>query len=159
MTQLDADRRDEATSRTIAFVNYGLLFAGIFFAGVPAVIAVVIAYAQRDAATPLIRSHHNFQIRVFWIAFAITLAAGVCFLGAVVNLVRVLVELAQMQSWNGFEGVHLDLSQLSLHPVMVGLLLGSLGLTALAALWLTAAPAFGLIRLASDRPISQERRS
>lgn len=159
MTQLDADRRDEATTRTIAFVNYGLLFAGIFFAGVPAVIAVVIAYAQRDTATALIRSHHNFQIRIFWIAFAITLTAGICFLGAIVNLVRVLVELAHLQSWNGFEGVRIDLSQLPLDAAMVGLLLGSLGLTALAALWLTAAPAFGLIRLASDRPIGQERQS
>jgi uncharacterized membrane protein len=59
--------------RNLALVNYGLLFASVFFAGVPALIAVVLAYTQRDQAANAIRSHYNFQIRIFWIAFALTL--------------------------------------------------------------------------------------
>ena len=76
-----AERAD--TAENLAMIAYGLLFASIFFAGAPALIAVVIAYSQRREAPTRIRSHFDFQIKVFWAAFALTLAAASCGLAGV----------------------------------------------------------------------------
>jgi uncharacterized membrane protein len=51
--------------RTIATVNYALYIAA-FFTGVTALIGVVLAYARRGNASPLVRSHLDWQIRIFW---------------------------------------------------------------------------------------------
>ena len=40
------------SARNLAFINYALLFSAVFFAGVPALIAAIIAYSQRDEAPP-----------------------------------------------------------------------------------------------------------
>ena len=96
----DAGRaRQGETARNLALVNYGLLFAAIFFAGVPALIAVIIAYVQRDEAPARIRSHHDYQIRIFWVAFALTLAAGVAFLTALVSGLSELIAYTRMNGW------------------------------------------------------------
>jgi len=141
------------TARNLALVNYGLLFAAVFFAGVPALIAVIIAYAQRDEALPTLRSHYDFQVRIFWVAFALTLAAGVCFLAAIVNGVAELLEFTRANGWESFDTIQIDLSRLSIDGTIVGLVVASLVLTFLGAIWLVAAPAFGFIRLASERGI------
>lgn len=152
-----ADRGGE-TARNLALVNYGLLFAAIFFAGVPALIAVIIAYAQRDEATPTLRSHHDFQIRIFWVAFALTLAAGICFLAAIVNGVAELFEFTRANGWDSLDTISIDLSRLTIDGAIVGLVVASIVLTFLSAIWLIAAPAFGFIRLASERGIGHHAR-
>ena len=44
---------------------YLLFFAGFVIAPA-ALVAVVLAYVNRDDATPLARSHYDFQIATFW---------------------------------------------------------------------------------------------
>ncbi|WP_374570194.1 hypothetical protein [Phenylobacterium sp.] len=153
MTSDSSVGRANETARNLALVNYGLLFAAIFFAGVPALIAVIIAYAQRDECDPKLRSHHDFQIRIFWVAFALTLAAGICFLAALVSGVAELFQYTQANGWDTLGEIRIDLSQLTIDGAIVGLVVASLVLTFLCAVWLIAAPAFGFIRLASERGI------
>lgn len=158
MTSQPASVRAADTARNLALVNYGLLFAAVFFAGVPALIAVIIAYAQRDEAPPTLRSHHDFQIKIFWVAFALTLAAGICFLAAIVNGVGALLEFTRANGWDTFDTIQIDLSQLSIDGTIVGLVVASIIFTFLGAVWLIAAPAFGFIRLASERGIGHHAR-
>lgn len=151
----ESSRSSGDTARSLAMVNYGLLFAAVFFAGVPALIAVIIAYAQRDNTPPAIRSHHDFQIRIFWVAFSLTLAAGVCFLALLMLGLSSLVEFSQVNGIQGWDTVTLDLSRLTIDGTMIGLIVGGIVLSSLSLIWLVAAPAFGFIRLASERGIGQ----
>lgn len=149
--------RGPQAARNLALVNYGLLFAAIFFAGVPALIAVIIAYSQRDEAPPAIRSHHDFQIRIFWVAFALTMAAGACGLGALISGVGELMEFTRANGWDGFTNldstINIDLSRMAIDGRIVALLVAAVVLSLLAGLWLIAAPAIGFIRLVSARGI------
>lgn len=158
MTSTASADRAADTARNLALVNYGLLFAAIFFAGVPALIAVIIAYAQRDEASPTLRSHHDFQIRIFWVAFALTLAAGICFLGATISVIAELFEFTRANGLGALETIQIDLSRVSIDGAVVGMVVASLVLTFLCALWLIAAPVFGFIRLASERGIGHDAR-
>jgi len=54
------------SGRTIATVNYALYIAGFFTGGLTALIGVVLAYARRGSASPSVRTHMNWQIRIFW---------------------------------------------------------------------------------------------
>lgn len=145
--------RGPEAARNLALVNYGLLFASIFFAGVPALIAVIIAYSQRDDAPPAIRSHHDFQIKIFWVAFALTMAAGACGLGALISGVGELMEFTRVNGWDGFSSINIDLSRMVIDGRIVSLLVAAVVLSLLAGLWLIAAPAIGFIRLVSARGI------
>jgi len=153
MTDPTFQRRDDEAARNLALVNYGLLFASIFFAGLPALIAAIIAYSQRDEAPSQVRSHFSFQIRTFWVAFALTLGAGACALAATLTAIRDLVAFTQAQGWEGFGAVDIDLSRLTLDGAVIALLVGFVLCSVLAAAWLVAAPAIGFIRLASQRGI------
>ena len=145
--------RGPEAARNLALVNYGLLFASIFFAGIPALIAVIIAYSQRDEAPVAIRSHHDFQIRIFWVAFGLTMAAGACGLGALISGVGELLEFTRVDGWDGFSTINIDLSRMVLDGRIVSLLVAAVVLSLLAGLWLIAAPAIGFIRLVSARGI------
>lgn len=145
--------RGPEAARNLALVNYGLLFAAIFFAGVPALIAVIIAYSQRDDAPPALRSHHDFQIKIFWVAFALTMAAGACGLGALISGVGELMEFTRVNGWDGFSNINIDLSRMVIDGRIVSLLVAAVVLSLLAGLWLIAAPAIGFIRLVSARGI------
>jgi uncharacterized membrane protein len=138
-------------ARNLALITYGLLFASIFFAGLPALIAVIIAYSQRDEAPSQIRSHHDFQIRIFWVGFALTLLAAVSVLGAAIGLVGELVEASRTDGWDSLSDLRVEVSRLSLSGAVV--LMGGLAVifSFLTCLWLAAAPAVGFIRLASER--------
>jgi len=148
MTEHLAGKGPEA-ARNLALINYGLLFASIFFAGVPALIAVIIAYSQRDEAPPSVRSHHDFQIKIFWVAFALTMAAGACGLGALISGVGELLEFTRVNGWDGFSTINIDLSRLAIDGRIVALLVAAVVLSLLAGVWLIAAPAIGFIRLVS----------
>ena len=71
-----SDSQAESVSdldRNLGLLAYALLFFAIFLGGLPALIAVAIAYARRHSAPPWIASHHNFQIWVFWIGLGLGL--------------------------------------------------------------------------------------
>jgi uncharacterized membrane protein len=150
MTDPALVRRGDDASANLALVNYGLLFASIFFAGVPALIAAIIAYSQRDEATVSVRSHFNFQIRIFWVAFGLSLAAGASALAAVVRAAGDLLAFGKAQGWSNFD-MDLDMSRISIDGGVIALVVAFALFSVLAAAWLVAAPAIGFIRLASQR--------
>lgn len=158
MTDHALPRRDSGSAYNLAMVNYGLLFASIFFAGVPALIAAIIAYSQRDDAPSPARTHLNFQIRIFWVAFVLSLGAGACALGAVISAAGDLVAFGQANGWRGFDDFDIDLSRLSIDGTVIALIVGFAVFSVLSAAWLVAAPAIGFIRLASQRGIGHSAR-
>jgi len=147
------------SARNLAFINYGLLFASIFFAGVPALIAAIIAYSQQDEAPPTIRSHYKFQIRVFWIAFGLALAAGLSFLGVVIRVTSEVFQFTQLPGWDVHDNVKLDLSNVTLDGTLMALLASSALFATLGGVWLILAPALGFVRLASGRGMGHSARS
>jgi uncharacterized membrane protein len=156
MTDQVFARRDRETAHNLAMVNYGLLFASIFFAGLPGLVAAIIAYSQRDEAPAAVRSHMNFQIRIFWVAFGLSLGAGLCALAAVITAIRDLVDIStrnRIEAFMGLDNITVDLSRLSVDRVMVTLVFGFVLFSLLTATWLVTAPAVGFIRLASQRGI------
>lgn len=135
----------------LALLNYGLLFVSILFAGMPGLVAVVIAYVQRDVASPALRSHFQYQIRIFWVALALTVVAALSALGALAVGVGEIIDIVMHQRWDAWDSVSFELSDIDLHPSII-LLLGVTAIASLAAtIWLVLAPAVGFIRLVSQR--------
>jgi len=138
--------------RNLALINYGLLFASIFFVGVPGLIAVIIAYSQRDAVTGVVRGHYDSQIRIFWVAFALGI------LGTITGVWGGLMGIGQLVSFgadhlDAWEGLAFDDSEVHIDGTVVGLLSITLVSWLLMTIWLLVAPAIGFIRLASERRI------
>ncbi len=137
--------------RAIAMLNYGLLFVSIFFAGIPALIAVALAYTHKSRAAPALRRHFRTHIRIFWLAFFIALLAGGC---AMAGLVLSVIELARgagaSWSWDG-----VDLRSMHVGADIVFLLVAAIILSLVDAAWLMISSAIGFIRLASDRSLGK----
>jgi uncharacterized membrane protein len=156
--------RQDTLDRTLALVNYGLLFTSIFFAGIPGLAAVIIAYAQQNEAPARIRSHLRFQIRIFWVAFGLSLAASATALTAVLLAAVDFVQVGVDKTWTSFSldmarlMVISDLEHLRVATPVVGLLVATILLSFVALVWLIAAPAVGFIRLATDRSIGDAGR-
>ncbi|MDO9335375.1 MAG: hypothetical protein EON95_04545 [Caulobacteraceae bacterium] len=145
MTETDEARRFDG-ERVMGLINYGLLFGAIFFAGVPGIVAVVLAYTQRGTAGPVLREHYRFQIQIFWIGFLLALIAGICGLWAILD---VSGDLLGRGSVDG----DVKFADLDLSGGMIGLLIAAGVALALMTLWSLAAPAIGFIRLATtSRP-------
>ena len=136
-----ASRSDEV-DRNLALLAYGLLFVGVFCAGLSALAALAIAYARRRQAGALVASHHRFQIFIFWVGFVPALLSGLCAMAAVISLVFGL------------------LSDPAKPPVAGILSFAGLGvaLAVAAGTWLMATSLFGFIRLASQQSIGQTAR-
>ncbi len=138
--------------RNLALVSYGLLFAAPFVFGLTALIAVVIAYVRRPEADPVTGSHYRYQIRTFWIAFALSMVAvvalmvGVGFL--IVDLVRMLVMNAPSDAW---EAVAWEVEPAFPAVFFIGLIV-FLGAYAISSLWLIVAAIIGMVRLGAHRP-------
>jgi uncharacterized membrane protein len=135
----------------LALLNYGLLFFSIMFAGLTGLIAVVIAYAQRDVANTAVRSHYNFQIRIFWVALILTVIAALCALAAAAVGVGQIINVGFHGEWDAWDTIAWDASDIEIAPSVIVLL----GFTAIASLaacfWLMLAPLVGFIRLATQR--------
>ncbi len=135
------------SERNLGLIVYGLLFAALFFAGVPALVAVVIAYTQLSSASDPMRRHYRFQIQIFWIGFLLALIAGISGLWAILDVAGQVWSSSKVTADDA--GVDFDMSQLD----MTGRVLGLAGLSVLAlvlmTLWSLCAPAVGFIRLAT----------
>ena len=135
----------------LALLGYALLFFSIFFAGMPGLVAAVIAYAQRDSTNPSVRSHYNFQIRIFWVAVVLSLISALTAVAAAAISVGHFVEMGVQGGWDAWDGISFSTSNIHIDPAVV-VLLGITALMALAtALWLMLAPLVGFIRLATQR--------
>ena len=135
----------------LALLGYALLFFSIFFAGMPGLVAAIIAYAERHATSPAIRSHYNFQIRIFWIAVILSAIAAVSAVAAAIISVGHLFQVGVQGGWDAWDGISFSTSQIHIDPAVVALLCVT-AISALATvLWLLIAPLIGFIRLATQR--------
>lgn len=149
--------RTEA-ERNLALLGYGLLGVSVFFAGITALVAVIIAYTLHDAANETLSSHFRFQIRIFWIGFgcvALAVVAGVVAavgsLGALLHQAPPTDMVRSLDLW----GRTIDLSGLRITPLVIVAASVAVGSALLGALWTILAPAIGFIRLASTRHMSE----
>lgn len=145
----------DEVDRNLAFLTYALLFFSVFFAGVPALIAVAIAYARRKDADPLVRGHHSFQIWIFWVGFMLALLAGAAGLTAVMMILSESLRLSASGNWTGWAQIRMaDV----VGPMAMSFMATFFALGACAGLWLISTSLYGFIRLASHRPMRQSRR-
>lgn len=153
--------RTEA-ERNLALLAYGLLGVSMFFAGITALVAIIIAYVLHDAATEELSRHFRFQIRIFWIgvaAVALTVIAGlVAALGAAGNLLHSAPPSDLVRTVYVF-GREIDLSGLRMTPLVITAGAVSAGSAVLGALWMVVASTIGFIRLASSKHIGQTAHS
>jgi uncharacterized membrane protein len=57
--------------KNVALAGYALQTLAFFLGGIPAIVAVVLAYVKRDDARGTwLESHFRWQIRTFWFALA-----------------------------------------------------------------------------------------
>jgi uncharacterized membrane protein len=153
--------RTEA-ERNLALLAYGLLGVSVFFAGITALVAVIIAYTLHDAATEELSRHFRFQTRIFWIGLAsilVTVVAGVvATLGAAGALLHTAPPADAVRSIAVF-GYTIDLMALRLTPLVMTALAISAGSALFGALWMMLASAFGFMRLATSKHIGQTAHS
>ncbi|HEX6860466.1 MAG TPA: hypothetical protein VF138_09760 [Caulobacteraceae bacterium] len=151
MSDVTADVGQGDVDSNLALLNYALLFFSILFAGMPGLVAVVIAYAQRDSTNAALRSHYNFQIRIFWVAVAITAVAALAALGALAVGIGQLIDFSMHSGWDAWDSISFEMNDIQVPPAMI-VLLSVTAICGLAAcLWLLSAPVVGFIRLVSQR--------
>jgi uncharacterized membrane protein len=152
VSDITVDRREDEVDRNLALLNYALLFFAIFFAGVPALIAVGIAYARKRSTECAVKSHFRFQVFTFWVGFALTALAAFAGLAALILLAGEIIRGMLDGRWDSLDTV--VLSQVHVAAVMV--LFGVAGVLAvLTGVWLMVTSAYGFILLASRQSIRQ----
>ena len=139
--------------RNLALLAYGLLFFAVFFAGLPALIAVAIAYAKRRKVAPFIAGHHRFQIFIFWVGFALTLLAALSAFAGIAWMMAQVVATAVHSRWNGWDTTTLPPIRVDTGTIAMFAAAGVLGV--MTGLWLFVTSAYGFSRLASQRSIRQ----
>ncbi|MGC8000290.1 hypothetical protein, partial [Salmonella enterica] len=60
-------------------VAYALYLLGFATGGLTAIVGLIIAYAQREPAGAMARTHYTFLIRTFWMTIAWCLIGAVLF--------------------------------------------------------------------------------
>jgi hypothetical protein len=123
----------------LAMLGYALLFASIFFAGLPALVAVVIAYSHRGEAAKPLRRHFNSQIRIFWVGFALTLGAAACALAGLVAGLGEIIDVATVSGFDDLGGLRVGLSDhVTFDARIIALLIAAVLLAFLSSIWLLA---------------------
>jgi uncharacterized membrane protein len=162
----------EPGGRVLAFIGYGLLLVSLFTAGLTALLAAILAYDRKGQSGPLLRSHYAFQLRIFWICFALILAGGALWISALFTAllnappVRIHTEPdAVLISLAYGRPIPIDTGVWTYHWGYAPALMGKAWLEAVAGSLLALAgvlfswigPLYGLVRLASGRPIGDRR--
>lgn len=76
--------------RGSALIVYALYLLSIPSLAIFALVGVIFAYAARDGAGPLARSHLDDQIRIWWVAFWWAVAVAILFaVGALLAVVLI----------------------------------------------------------------------
>jgi uncharacterized membrane protein len=62
---------------TMPAIAYGLYILGFATGGLTAIAGLILAYAQRGGAGPVMRTHYTFLIRTFWLGLLLAIVGGV----------------------------------------------------------------------------------
>lgn len=80
--------------KTLAMVGYILLLLSFVTGGITGLVALIMAYANRSAASPELATHYTFQIRTCWIGLAALFMGGVLlFWGAILAIILIGIPL------------------------------------------------------------------
>lgn len=147
-------RRDGDLDEALAFTGYGLMLLSFFFPFIPALVAVVIAYARRPDAPALTATHYGFLIRIFWIGLLLMVLAVALGLGAA-GVAVADVFTSVVGSWDAWDVVAADEPQIAITGWTIGLAILS-AITAVAAvIWHLVASVYGIIKLADGKPVGR----
>ena len=150
--------RAQNDDRALAFVVYAMHFVSPFVFGLTSLIGVVIAYVRRSEADPLLRSHYRFQIRAFWVGFALAMIAAIALLlgGGVIfwKLAAAVIADAPADAWSAVSR-ELDVT----FPVaaFVSFIVAGCAWLATAA-WMILSAVVGAVRLSSGQSIGRQDR-
>lgn len=78
----------QTNSTSTAKVIYILLIVGTII-GITAVIALIMAYVNKDDSTDWLQTHYQFQIRTFWISL-LYMATGIVLLNFLIGYLILL---------------------------------------------------------------------
>ena len=155
MTKPAGAIRTEA-ERNLALLGYGLLGVSVFFAGITALVAVIIAYTLHDAATEELSRHFRFQTRIFWVG--VLLVAIFVVTGVSSGLLLLRDVIGSHGRWQGVD-LHREfveqVREFRYNSLAFGMLAASSLSAVLGVLWMFVAPTIGFIRLASSKHIGQ----
>jgi hypothetical protein len=165
-------RMNPDRGRPTAFIGYGLLLISVFTGGVSGFLAMILAYDRKNQSGPVAATHFAFQLRIFWICFALSLAAGALWIGALFHLLlhpplpqpmihsqpdAQMVQIADawlqptpVQSWSYNFEVHPGLPRSFSLQVLLGA-----AMMAGAVLFSWIGPIFGMLRLAAGQPMGR----
>ena len=138
---------DESADKALALVSYVVLFVAPFVAGFPSLISVIIAYVRRGAASPVLRTHYDFQIKIFWIGCALMVAC------AVLGLFAVATGLGL--AWSAWGDLPATVFSFGVGTVLMIVLAGGAFLANF--LWMLIASVLGFVRLLEGQPIGRVR--
>ena len=75
--------------RTMPAVVYALYLVGLTH-GLTIIIGLILAYASRSTAGPVMQSHYTFQIRTFWLSIGwFLVGCALMFWGAIFSVVLI----------------------------------------------------------------------
>ena len=139
--------------RGVALTAYGLLFISPFMLGAPALAGMGMAYAHKNDAHSLMRSHYRFQIRIFWttvvclvIGLALAIGAGGLAIGAGYHFLRQTFPTLGLPVGGFSLGGNLADEENWLLIAGVAFLFGGVG-------YILIASVYGFIKLLAGRPI------
>ncbi len=136
---------DDSADKALALISYVVLFVSPFVAGFPSLISVIIAYVRRSGAAPVLRTHYDFQIKIFWVGFALLLTCGV------LGFLAVATGLGL--AWSAWGELPASAFSFGLGTVLMLMLAGLAFLGNF--LWMVISSILGFVRLLEGRPIGR----
>jgi uncharacterized membrane protein len=136
---------DDGADKAMGIVSYVILFLSPFIAGFPSIISVIIAAVRRSSASPLMRTHYDFQIRIFWV--------GVLFIAVGFACAALALAFGFTVAWSAWGDLPATAAGMGLGVVLLGF--AAVGGFVGNFCWMIIASVFGLARLAESRPIGR----
>src|SRR3982751_4127999 len=103
---------DDSAEKGLALVSYVILFLSPFIAGFPSIISVIIAAVRRGTASPVMRTHYDFQIKIFWV--------GVLFIAVGFACAAVAVAFGLGAAWSAWGDLPATTSGLGMGVFLLG---------------------------------------
>jgi len=153
----------EEDERNLAYVVYALLFVSPFSMGLTALIGAGLAYLKKRDCTSYVQTHFRYQIKNFWVVFALwALANSIIVICTMIFLVTLTKVMLTDESITDFQNFLINLSTIDTDDIPMSTTLGVVSgyvvsaiLTVLATIWILIASIAGVLRLNNHKPIGK----